>query len=340
MPDVQPIAWGRPLAGCRILFFCSSFFGYERSIVEALVDLGAEVVFRCDRPYETPWFKSVLRLLPRVGQAIADLAHSRWLATLDQRAFDIVFVLKGEGLSNGLLADLHRRYPRAEFVLYLWDSLCNVPAVEKNLAVFDRIYSFDREDCARFPGFCYRALFFADRYWNPEPRPGTGVFFLGTLNGDRPKVLAGVGPAVQSSGGILDYWLFVRSGVELRLRWLFDPSLRRLDPSRLLRTSLPADEVAGRFASSAAILDIQHPDQTGLTMRTFEVLAAGKKLITTNPKVREEDFFAPDLICVIDRNAPSIPAGFIDSPTPGIGEGFQRKYAIRGWAVEILCRPV
>ena len=57
--------------------------------------------------------------------------------------------------------------------------------------------------------------------------------------------------------------------------------------------------------SSRAVLDIQHFKQTGLTMRTLETLGAGKKLITTNPDVKEYDFYDEGRVMTIDRANPA-----------------------------------
>ncbi|MGE4514729.1 MAG: hypothetical protein AB7E26_13095, partial [Chryseobacterium sp.] len=43
------------------------------------------------------------------------------------------------------------------------------------------------------------------------------------------------------------------------------------------------------------------PFQNGLTIRTFEVLASGKKLITTNSDITNYPFYSPENILVIDR---------------------------------------
>jgi hypothetical protein len=42
------------------------------------------------------------------------------------------------------------------------------------------------------------------------------------------------------------------------------------------------EEIADLFKSSKVVLDITHPNQKGLTSRTFEALSSGSKLITNN----------------------------------------------------------
>jgi hypothetical protein len=186
------------------------------------------------------------------------------------------------------------------------------------------------------PQFKYRPLFFLDKYLNREHEStGQGIFFIGTLNGDRPSVIDRLVKVVELKHRF-NFWLFVRSRLELALRKLFDTSLRHIDNSHLIYQPMPAEEISGYFSESAAVLDIEHPKQSGLTMRTFEVIASGKKLITTNRKIVEHDFYDPARICVIDRNAPVIPDDFLTTPLPPLPEEFVAHYSLQGWLSDVL----
>jgi hypothetical protein len=91
------------------------------------------------------------------------------------------------------------------------------------------------------------------------------------------------------------------------------------------------------MSSCQAVLDIHHPGQSGLTMRTFEVLASGKKLITTNENVRNHDFYDPTLISIIDRNNPIINLNFLELESKVISQSFFSMYSCKGWLTEIFC---
>ena len=65
---------------------------------------------------------------------------------------------------------------------------------------------------------------------------------------------------------------------------------------------MPRDKVASVFKSSKCVLDIQRFGQSGLTMRTFEVLASGAILVTTNQRIKEADFYSENHIVIIDSN--------------------------------------
>lgn len=332
------IPMGR-LCGKRILFVCPRTFGYENSIVRELCALDAEVTFHSDRPVEHPWVKALIRLNPRLMWQYSDYHFSAWLHKEGPDYCDLLFVIKGEAISPTFLRQVRRRYPAAKMVLYLWDSIKNVKHTELKLELFDDIASFDPVDCEQYR-FRYRPLFFMDTYLKTPPNSsGEGIFFIGTLNGDRPAVISRM---LESNGAAvaLDYWLLVRSQLELRIRTRVDPFIRKLDRKRLLARPMPAHEIAVRLANCVAALDIEHPNQTGLTMRTFEIIASGRKLITTNRRVVEHEFYDPRRILVIDRERPVVPAEFLREPAPALSSDFTERYSIRGWVCEVLASVI
>lgn len=323
------------LNGKNILFIGPETFNYEKEIVSELKCLGAHVAYRNDKPGASFLLKVILRLFPRMLWRYSDKIFTQWLVTSGPVNCDIVWIIKGEGLSPNFMNILRRKYSNAHFVYYLWDSINNVRDAALKFSKFDRVYSFDPHDCQRYKALTYRPLFFLDRYRSSASIGGNGCFFIGTMNGDRPAVIERL-IRIFPKGVELNYWLFIRNRVELFVRWVFDRSLRELDRSRLLDVPMPSSVVSENFQRSAAIIDIEHPNQVGLTMRTFEVLASGKKLITTNKNIISHDFFDPSRICVIDRDSPNIDPVFFDSPMVPLSASFYDKYSLRGWVSDIL----
>jgi hypothetical protein len=326
---------GESLSGKSILFFGPETFNYEKEIVSGLESNGASVIFRSDKPGGSFFLKVLLRLFPRLLWGYADRILGRWLSANGPAHCDVVLVIKGEGLSPKFLDLLKSKYPDATLILYLWDSVKNVRNVESKLSRFDCLFSFDKGDCLEYPAFKYRPLFFLERYLASIPTAGSGCFFIGTMNGDRPAVISRLVHSLPKDIKF-DYWLFVRSNIELFVRRIFDSALKGLDPSRLLRKPMSAQVVSQHFSESAAVVDIEHPNQLGLTMRTFEVLASGKKLITTNKSIASHDFYDASRICIVSRNKPQIDTAFIESPAAPLPDSFYRKYSLQGWLAEIM----
>lgn len=324
------------LSGKKIIFFGPKTFGYEKEIIREMELMGAEVTFHGQLPSDHPWVKALFRLFPKTAWIYADRYFISWLQHHGPATCDLIFIVKGEGLSPHFLQHLKNRYPNARVILHLWDSLVNCKHIQRKFTYFDSLSSFDPDDCKKMPQFKYRPLFFLDKYLKREQKnTGNGVFFIGTLNGDRPKVISRLLKSLNAASRF-KYWLFVRSRLELTLRKIFDSSLRQIEESHLIYTPMSAAAISQYFDESAAILDIEHPNQSGLTMRTFEVIASGKKLITTNRKIVDHDFFNPARICVIDRNTPTIPLDFFQVPVPALSEEFIAQYSLRGWILDIM----
>lgn len=323
------------LSGKKILFFGPETFNYEREIIRELESLGAEVTFRSDKPGNSFAAKALVRLFPKLIWGYSDRIFKSWLAKYGPLECDIVFIIKGEGLSPRFIDLLKVKYKNSYFVLYLWDSLENIRGAELKLSKFDFLYSFDPHDCDRDKRFKYRPLFFLERYLSKEDNCGLGCFFVGTLNGDRPSVILRL---IRSfpQGMEFNYWLFVRNKIELFFRRIFDSSLRNIDRSRLISSPMPSSIVSQNFQRSAAIIDIEHPKQVGLTMRTFEVLASGKKLITTNKNIMSHGFYHSSRVCVIDRNSPVIDRDFISTRAVPLPQSFYSEYSLRGWILDLL----
>jgi hypothetical protein len=323
------------LAGRRVLILHPAFFGVDVALASALRSMGAEVESWSTRPSNSASAKAMLRVVPGIAErGIARSLGSR-ISEIGSGSFDTVVVVKGEGISVAVLDSLRRRLPRAAFNAYFFDSVRNFPRVLQKLRCFDRILSFDPVDCLAHPTWIYRPLFASDCYWQVESRGAESIYSLGSFHPERARVLSRF-VAVERAAGI-------RSSHDLLFRGWIDRVRSipvRVDPHvRIMRAPIPAEEAARRFGEHSAILDIHHPGQSGLTLRTFEALASGRKLITTNPAVRDHDFFDASRILVIDRNAPRVDADFLQSPPGGVTLArLPERYGVLVWAADLAHR--
>ena len=111
---------------------------------------------------------------------------------------------------------------------------------------------------------------------------------------------------------------------------------KHIDKNDFSYISKKSSEIRDILLSSNVVVDIQHPRQTGLTMRTIEMLGLGKKLITTNADIRNYDFYNPRNILVIDRDNPVIDEDFIRTPYEEIDEDIRKRYSLEGFVREII----
>ena len=110
-----------------------------------------------------------------------------------------------------------------------------------------------------------------------------------------------------------------------------DKNMRKSKVTDFSFIPMSRSELMDFYLRSRIQLDIQHPNQTGLTMRTIETLGAKKKLITTNHLVKEYDFYRPENILIVDRDNPIIDVEFLKSQWKEIPNDVYEKYSLRSW---------
>jgi hypothetical protein len=323
------------LSGKRILFIAPRFFGYEQDILQHLRGRGAHVDWLPDRPFDTPFMTAVTRFGVQVIMPAVNRLYRERLETFAAISYDIVLVINGQTLSRDVLLTLRRNYPKARFILYMWDSIGNRSSILGKLDLFDELNSFDAQASKTY-GMHFRHLFFGPGFEQP---PATDfdydLSFIGTAHTDRFDIISKVDETL--SVDVKRYWYLY-----LQAPWVFwsykviNPGYRRASLDQFKFDPLPKAKVQSIFSASRAIVDIEHPRQSGLTMRALETFGASKKLITTNTSIMDADFYDPANICVIDRRSPVISQTFLNQPFKNPPADIYKKYKLSGWIDEIL----
>ena len=121
-----------------------------------------------------------------------------------------------------------------------------------------------------------------------------------------------------------------------KIKKLTEKSFKDFDEDKISFNSLSHQEIINIYRDSKTILDINHPGQNGLTMRTFETLGSGRKLVTTNENVKRYPFYDANNIWVIDRENPQFDAAFFSSEFLPIQEDFYQSMSLNGWIQEVF----
>ena len=320
----------------RILFIGPKTFGYEREITARLQALGAHVVYHDDRPSDKPTIKAAIRLFPALVRRQVRTYFERILANADNN-YDFVFIIKLECMPLDILRALRAKLSQARFIYYSWDSVRNNPNFRGAASSFDALYTFDSEDAKHDPQLKLRPLFFLNEYRQLSPLPlKYDLCFVGTVHSDRYTLLCKIRNIAQRTGKSMNFYMFVPHKAIYRLRRIVSPAFWRSAQSEFAFAPLAKKEVHRLIAESRAVLDFQHPGQTGLTMRTIEMIGARKKLVTTNALVRSYDFFRSENILVIDRERPELDPAFFDTPYQELPTELYEKYSLDGWLREIF----
>jgi hypothetical protein len=286
------------LKGKKVLFIGPSFFGYEVEIKKELESLGADVTFFAEKPYSISYRVSK-HISSKFQKKIEEDYLNSILSSIDN--FDIFFLIRGEIITEDFLKSLKQKNPNAIFIMYQWDSVKNNPNYVNILKYFDKVSTFDMVN-AKTLNINYLPLFYIKKYENleQEQEKKYDIVFFGSYHGDRLEVVKKISEECERLGLVFKHHLFIPKLALLKRLCFF--KLKFSDLKYLSTKSVSIDEILESYKVTKAVLDIENPGQNGLTMRTFEVLGAGLKLITTNKHIKNEFFFNSNNIFVLDRD--------------------------------------
>ncbi len=321
------------LKGKKVLFFYLSTFNYEVEIQKAMEREGAIVTAYNERPTNNVFARILIRLNRNLINKYIDQYYDRIIEKTCNEKYDFIFFIKGESISPAIISRLRDAHPEAKIVMYYWDSIANNKNAKGMLNCFDKVLSFDKNDSKQF-NLEFLPLFYIPQYAeiaNAKVEQEYDMMFAGTTHSERFEFVNGIANQIKQAGGKCFTWFYFPSKVNFyKLKW-DNPKFRSAKIENFVFTPMSCDTLLDYYAKSRIQIDMQHPKQTGLTMRTIETLGAKKKLITTNANVKEYDFYRPENILVVDRYNPVITKKFINAEWKDIPEEIYNKYSISSW---------
>lgn len=322
----------------KILFLCPLFFNYHIKLIKAMESLGAEVDYFDERPSNTVLSKALLRINRNFVKGQIHRYYEEITLKIKDKTYDSVFICQAEATPQSFLKNVRKMNPSAKIVLMLWDSIANKVNTLEKLDLFDEVFSFDKKDCDKF-GLTFRPLFFDEEYEQIalEDAPLVyDLFFVGTVHSDRYQILKEVRKQFEQNHSKVFYFMYIPSKLMYYQRKLLTAELAGSQISEFSFVGLPSDQLTANLKQSKTVIDIQHPKQSGLTMRTIEMLGANKKMITTNADIENYDFYHPNNICIVDRTNVFVPQEFITAPFVPVDEKIKERYSIKYFVLDIL----
>jgi hypothetical protein len=320
----------------KVLLISPTFFDYYKNILAEFDGLGFEAIWMNTWLYENPVYKILLRVAPSLISRFSTGKYIRNLKMLEVGDVTEILVIKGEGLSVDFIRYLRRAFPSARLRFYLWDSAKNTRGAVQIAPEFDSVSTFDPLD-AQFYKWRHQPLF-ARKVERMENLPSSPLLydwvFIGSLHSDRFNVLKRLSRCSEFQKFYA--YGFIPGKFMWFLRHLSNPNLWRHGEIKISTASIPYDQVNWVIQRAKAVVDIEHPKQRGLTMRSIETLLLGRKLVTTNAEIKSSDLFHESRVCVIDRMNPKVPAEFLKSSFLDIPQEIRKKYYLRGWLKDII----
>ncbi|HEP1839286.1 TPA: capsular biosynthesis protein CpsH [Streptococcus suis] len=326
------------LTGKKILFFSPAFFGYEHKIANKMRELGADVDYYDVRSVKGAFSRAILKIFPSMFIKQSIKYYERVLAQHHSEDYDYVLIVKGDMTPIPILKKMRQQYSNAEFVLYLWDSIDNIPGIKHKFQYFDRLLTFDLVDAKHFSAFQLRPLFFADEYAIQEKveQATYDLAFLGTIHSDRYRILKKIDQFAQTNQLSKFYFCYLQSKFIYFFYKITNPEYYKAEKEFFTFEKMDSQSISQIVSATNVIIDIEHPKQTGLTMRTIEMIGMQKKLITTNASIKEYDFYNSENIFVIDRSVSELDIDFFNRPYRPLEETIYHKYSLEQWVLDVL----
>jgi hypothetical protein len=206
-------------------------------------------------------------------------------------------------------------------ITYNYDSIKRVPLTPNATNIFNKIYSFDSEDLKINP-YLTKINNFIYKDKQPIKTNFSKKAFI-TLSKDkkRNKTISKIADQFDEHGYCGRYEFII-----------VDKKDRKLNKNlTFVNKNIPYDQVLFKIENTEIMIDIVRKNQSGLSFRVFESLAYQKKLIITNPSIKNYAFYNPNNILIIDEDNPQIPISFLEAKYEPLDDSIYNQFTIKTW---------
>lgn len=266
--------------------------------------------------------KEYKRLLNRkfhfdsISKRIAILPKVDYSLTIRADLFDIVLIKEIIKLSSKNYA-------------YQWDGLSRYVEVIKLIPLFNKFYVFDKKDLIQENKTYPTTNFYIDcyEYLFQKKTFQYDAYYIGSYDNRIDKLIS-----------ICE--LLQAKGLKLNIILCSSPKnhLKKYSYIKFISKNLSYFENLKMVANSRFVIDTHHDSMhSGLSFRTLEAIGYNKKLITTNPTIKNYDFYNKNNIFYINEhnNYDSID-GFLNLDYEEISPLIKQKYSFTNWLRYIL----
>lgn len=309
----------------RILFICPKYFNYC-NVIRCELQKSGHIVDIIS--YNATGFSHVLLNKFGFAKKANSFFYNKYRKLVNKNKYDLLFVIKGDVFSEETWKKIFAERKFKNSVLYQWDSLSNYNY--KNLIkLFDKTFSFDRNDSNKFERIKYLPLFYYDDI-SCQEEIEYDLLFVGIWHSDRIELLNKIGEIAEYEGLKVYFKIYYPflSWLYLRLK-----NGKRMQSPYITFKKISQKQLSRLYRKTKCIIDIANPRQSGLTMRTIECVGANKKLITTNQNIAAEDFYCENIQIVRRNSINNIDLKFLNAKSEYPN---REKYRLTRWLKTLL----
>lgn len=221
---------------------------------------------------------------------------------------------------------------KTNIINYQWDGVDRFPDFYRCQSFFDKIFVFDPNDLNKNSNFYPATNFYFDCFTD-SPNIETEFYFSGAHHPSRTEL-------------INRFAKFIEHNIDKPALYMLMPGnkldMRATYPSKsihLMYNTFDFQENLSLARRTRCLLDFLNPVHNGLSFRVFEALGYDKKLITTNPAVKDYDFYRPENIHIWDGKDFDSIEQFLQIPYHPLPITLKEKYSFSNWIRYILDIP-
>ena len=248
------------------------------------------------------------------------------LKNLPQKKFDYCLFIRGDLIPEFVIK--HARSISKKMVDFQLDGLSVSSKILDYQKYFDDIFVFDPDDVKKYPE---AALHFLPNCYFGEPDfsipSEIDLLYIGQYLDERNVQLKNLHQYLE------EHQLSYTSHTSLYRGRCFEP----LHPKVLQhKTSTSYEGNLDFVKKSKIIIDFKRKEHNGLSLRFFEAMQYGKKIITDNVSVKNYEFYHPNNIFVTDFVHLDGILEFIQKPYHPLPETLIEQYGFKNWIKVIL----
>ena len=248
------------------------------------------------------------------------------LKNLPQKKFDYCLFIRGDLIPEFVIK--HARSISNKMVDFQLDGLSVSSKILDYQKYFDRIFVFDPEDVKRHPS--YNLVFLPNCYFGETDftQPSEiDLLYIGQFIEKRHQQLSSIHNYLESQHMHYSSYTSLYQGRD------FIPLHHKILHHKISTTY---QENIDFVKKSKTLIDFKRDEHDGLSLRFFEAMQYGKKIITDNFSVKNYDFYHPNNIFVTNYVNLEGLVDFLQSPYQSLPSELVEKYSFKNWINTIL----
>ena len=248
------------------------------------------------------------------------------LKNLPQKKFDYCLVIRGDLIPEFVIK--HARSISNKMVDFQLDGLSVSSKILDYQKYFDRIFVFDPDDVKKYPEaalhFLPNCYFGETDFTQPSE---IDLLYIGQFIEKRHQQLSSIHNYLESQQMHYSSYTSLYQGRD------FIPLHHKILHHKISTTY---QENIDFVKKSKTLIDFKRDEHDGLSLRFFEAMQYGKKIITDNFSVKNYDFYHPNNIFVTNYVNLEGLVDFLQSPYQSLPSELVEKYSFKNWINTIL----